>query len=120
MDNVLTFLQQAWIREDGDEEARSTMSECFTLLCKNNQDNYIEFIKHFGPALAGIKTWNHNKALKPVSQILTNLDEAFIHLCIINYSCTWKAQEKIKTGESGINVLVRNHSALICMMPLRN
>ena len=29
----------------------------------------------------------------------TVTDEAFIHLCIINYSATWKAQEKWKSGE---------------------
>jgi hypothetical protein len=71
MKRLLTFFQLAWIREDGDEEARSTMSECLNLLHKNNQDNYIEFIRHYGPALAGIRTWNQNKALKPVSELLT-------------------------------------------------
>jgi hypothetical protein len=111
MKRLLTFFQQAWIREDGDEEARSTMLECLNLIHKNNQDNYIEFIRHYGPALAGIRTWNQNKALKPVSELLTNSDEAFIHLCIINYGDTWKAQDKIKTGETGIVVPVSDHSS---------
>ena len=95
MRRLLTFFQQAWIREDGDEEARSTiMSECLNLIHKNNQDNYIEFIRHYSPALAGIRVWNQNKALKTVSGLLTSSDEAFIHLCIIKYGETWKAQEK--------------------------
>jgi hypothetical protein len=81
------------------------------LICKNNQDNYIKFISHYGPALAGIRTWNQNKALKPISELLTNSDEAFIHLCIINYGDTWKAQDKIKTGETGIVVPVSDHSS---------
>jgi hypothetical protein len=34
------------------------------------------------------------KTTKHVSELLTVTDEAFIHLCIINYSATWKAQEK--------------------------
>ena len=94
MRRVLTFFQQAWITEDGDEEARNTMSECLNFFHKNNQDNYITFITHYDPALAGIRVWNQNKAIKTVSELLTNSDEAFIHLCIINYGETWKAQEK--------------------------
>ena len=51
------------------------MSECLNLIHKNNQDNYIEFIRHYGPALAGIRVWNQNKALKPVSELqLRNID----------------------------------------------
>ena len=61
MRRLLTFFQQAWIREDSDEEARSTMSECLNLIHKNNQDNYIEFIRHYGPALAGIRMWNQKQ-----------------------------------------------------------
>jgi hypothetical protein len=45
--------------------------------------------------------WNNNKATKPVNDILTISDEAFIHLCIINYSATWKAQEKNKQDGEG-------------------
>ena len=62
---------------------------------------YIKFINHFGPALTGVATWNNNKTTgnKAPSELLTVTDEAFIHLCIINYSATWKAQEKQKSGE---------------------
>ena len=110
MRRLLTFFQQAWIREDGNEEARSTMSECLNLICKNNKDNYIEFIRHYSPgALAGIRVWNQNKALKTDSELLTNSDEAFIHLCIINSADTWKAQDKIKRRERKIVVPVHNH-----------
>ena len=111
MRRLLTFFQQAWIREDSNEEARSTMSEC--LIHKNNQDNYIKFIRHYGPALAGIRVWNQNKAVKMVSELLTYSDEAFIHLCIINYVETWKAQDKIKRGEQRIVVPVCNHHSSI-------
>ena len=79
MTRLLTFFQKAWIKEYSNEKARSTMSECLNLIHKNNQDNYIEFIQHYGPALAGIRVWNQNKALIPVSEILTNSNEAFIH-----------------------------------------
>jgi hypothetical protein len=38
--------------------------------------------------------------------MLTVTDEAFIHLCIINYSATWKAQERKKAGEANVQVPV--------------
>jgi hypothetical protein len=50
--------------------------------------------------------WNNNKTTKLVSELLTITDEAFIHLCIINYSATWKAQEKKKSGETDVQVPV--------------
>ena len=66
---------------------------------RKNVNEYIKFINHFGPALRGMAFWNNNKTTKLVSELLTVTDEAFIHLCIINYSATWKAQEKRKSGE---------------------
>jgi hypothetical protein len=69
-------------------------------------DEYIEFISHFGPAVTGMSFWNINKTSKLVSEILTITDEAFIHLCIINYSATWKAQEKRKSRDAEIQVPV--------------
>jgi hypothetical protein len=36
---------------------------------------------------------------KSANELLTISDEAFIHLCIINYSAIWKAQEKKKDGD---------------------
>ena len=86
------------------------MSECLNFIRKNNQNKYIEFISHYGPALAGIRVWNQNKTLKTVSELLTNSDEAFIHLRIINYGETWKAQEKNKREERTIFVPVRTHN----------
>ena len=64
------------------------------------EDEYIKFIAKFGPAMAGVSYWNNNKANMAVSGLLMVMDEGFIHLCIINYSQTWKAQEKRKWGES--------------------
>jgi hypothetical protein len=61
---------------------------------RKERNEYIKFISHFGPALTGTAFWNNNKTTKLVSELLTITDEAFIHLCIINYSATWKAQEK--------------------------
>ena len=88
------------------------MTDCVNLLHANNQENYIKFLCHFGPALTGVKIWNADKANIPVSELLTNSDEAFIHLCIVNYSATWKAQEKHKTGQTDIEVPVSSH--LLC------
>ena len=112
MRRLLTFFQQAWIRKDGEEDARSTMTECLNLIHQNNQDNYIKFIRHYGPALAGIRVWNQNKAVKTVSDLLTITDEAFIHLCIINYSGTWRAQAKFKRGDKKVVVPVRNNISM--------
>jgi hypothetical protein len=63
-----------------------------------NTEVYIKFISYFGPALTGAHFWNKNKNTKSVNDLLTISDEAFIHLCIINYSATWKAQEQMKDG----------------------
>ena len=65
-----------------------------------NADTYIKFYIYFGPALTGVTFWNNNKNTKMANELLTISDEAFIHLCIINYSATWKAQEKMKAGEN--------------------
>mgnify|MGYP003493633486 CR=1 FL=1 len=71
-----------------------------------NYEDYVKFISHFGPALTGMAFWTNNKTTKLVSELLTISDEAFIHLCIINYSATWKAQEKKKLGEMEVEVPV--------------
>ena len=76
------------------------------LFQRGESNKYIKFISHFAPALTGVTFWNSNKGTKPVSELLTVTDEAFILLCIINYSATWKAQEKQKSGETDVQVPV--------------
>ena len=63
------------------------------------EKDYLKFITHFGPAFTGIRIWNENKICRQVSELLTVTDEAFIYLCIYNYSETWKAQENRKEKE---------------------
>jgi hypothetical protein len=97
--HTIHYCHQAWIREDGNK-ALDTIQVAITF--KRKQANeYIKFINHFGPALTGVAAWNNNKTTgnKGPSEILTVTDEAFTHLCIINYSATWKAQQKQKSGE---------------------
>ena len=79
-------------------------------------EEYIEFISHFGPALTGVTAWNKNKNTgnKGPSEILTITDEAFIHLCIINYSATWKAQERRKSGKDVEVPVSEIHCGSIC------
>jgi len=72
----------------------------------SNTDVYIKFLNYYGPALTGTSFWNNNKNTKSVHELLTILDEAFIHLCIVNYSATWKAQEKIKARQWNVKVPV--------------
>lgn len=72
----------------------------------SNTDVYIKFLTYYGPALTGTSFWNNNKTTKSVHELLTISDEAFIHLCIVNYSATWKAQEKIKAGQWNVKVPV--------------
>ena len=74
-----------------------------------NSDEYINFISHFASALTGVTFWNNNKMTKPVSELLTVTDEAFILLCIINYSATWKAQEQQKSGATNVKVPVSSN-----------
>jgi hypothetical protein len=77
----------------------------------HDRNEYIKFINQFGPALTGEAFWNNNKTTKLVSELLVPItDEAFIHLCIVNYSATWKAKEKKKLGETDIQVRVGLHS----------
>jgi hypothetical protein len=109
------------MRED-EEEACRTMQSALTL--KRNQhtnyEDYVKFISQFGPALTGMAFWNNNKATKMVSELLTISDEAFIHLCIINYSATWKAQEKKKFGETEEEVPVSRSFFSFLMKTTRN
>lgn len=100
------------MKEDEDE-ALDNVQEALLNKRKNKNDSYIKFISHFGPALTGTAFWNNNKNTKLVSEILTITDEAFIHLCIINYSATWKAQERIKAGETDVQVPV-SPCVLVC------
>ena len=87
------------------DEATDTMQSALTFQ-RQDRDKYIQFLCRFGPALTGMTLWNNNKTTKPVSELLTITDKAFIHLCIINYSATWKAQEEQKTGETDVQVPV--------------
>jgi hypothetical protein len=75
---------------------------------RQDTNTYIKFINQFGPAITGVAFWNNNKTTKKLSDLLTISDEAFIHLCIINYSATWKAQENKKSGETDIEIPVSN------------
>ena len=97
--HIIHYCQQAWIKED-ENEALNNIQMAITFKRKKANE-YIKFINHFGPALTGVAAWNNNKTTgnKAPSELLTVTDEAFIHLCIINYSATWKAQEKQKSGE---------------------
>jgi hypothetical protein len=72
-----------------------------------NTDTYIKFYIYFGPALTGVTFWNNNKNTKMANELLTISDEAFIHLCIINYSATWKAQERQKRTSNIVEIPVR-------------
>lgn len=99
--------RQAWIREDEDE-ALSNMQDALFCKREKNTDGYIKFISHFGPAITGTAFWSNNKTTKLLSELLTITDEAFIHLCIINYSATWKAQEQNKSGKTDVQVPVSN------------
>ena len=63
------------------------------------------YITHFGTAFVGMSIWNKNKICKQASELLTVTDEAFIHLCLYNYSETWKAQEN-KKGKENSNIAV--------------
>lgn len=105
------YCSQAWIKEDA-IAALDIMQDALCFKCEN-KDGYIKFISHFGPALTGMAFWNNNKTTKLVSELLTITDEAFIHLCIINYSATWKAQEKKKSGETDVQIPV---SVIHCVL----
>jgi hypothetical protein len=112
--HIIYYCQQAGIKEDEDE-ALNTMQNA--LVFKRKEVNsYIKFINHFGPALTGVAAWNNNKTTgnKGPSELLTVTDEAFIHLCIVNYSATWNAQEKQKLGEDVEISVSAIHSGFFC------
>ena len=83
-------------------ESKKELQKKVKAICKcggEHEDEYIKFLAKFGPAMAGVAYWNKNKDSRKLSELLTFSDEAFIHLCMINYSKTWKAQEKRKSGD---------------------
>jgi hypothetical protein len=86
------------------DEATDTM-QCALTFKHQGRDKYIQFLCRFDLALTGMTLWNNNKTTKPLNELLTITDKAFIHLCIINYSATWKAQEE-KNGETDVQVPV--------------
>lgn len=91
-----------------------------SLVMKRKSDNtevYIKFISYFGPALTGVSFWNNNKTTKSINDLLTISDEAFIHLCIINYSATWKAQDKKKQGFYSVKIPV---SIVYCLFKMQH
>ena len=90
-------------------DALDIMQNALCFKCEY-MNEYIKFISRLGPALTGMAFWNNNKTTKLVSELLTITNEAFIHLCIIHYSATWKAQEKKKSGETDVQVPVSDHS----------
>ena len=107
--NVHHFSQyywEAWIKEDRNEALDIMQNALCFKRHHQHMNEYIKFIDHFGPALTGVTFWNSNKTTKRVSELLTVTDEAFIHLCIINYSATWKAQEKKKSGQTNVEIPV--------------
>ena len=103
---------KAWFRNQDDKDmARKSLQNALQYKRRKEKD-YLKFIIHFGPAFTGIRTWNENKICKQASELLTVMDEAFIHLCLYNYSETWKAQEKRKEQEnSNIQVPVSTNAA---------
>jgi hypothetical protein len=87
---------------DDGSESKNELRKNAQAICKRrggHDDEYIKFLAKFGPAMAGVAYWNKNKDSRKLSELLTFSDEAFIHLCMINYSKTWKAQEKRKSSE---------------------
>jgi hypothetical protein len=72
----------------------------------SNTDIYVQFLCNFGPAITGTLFWNKNNMSKSANELLTISNEAFIHLCIIKYSVTWKAQERRKEGTYTVKILV--------------
>ena len=88
--------------EDESQDEEHSQESKVQAICKHgegHEDEYIKFLAKFGPAMAGVTYWNKNKDNIGLSELLTVTNEAFIHLCMINYSKTWKAQEKRKNGE---------------------
>ena len=76
--HIIHYCRQAWIKEDEDE-ALNTMQHALVFK-RENVNEYIKFINHFGPALTGVAAWNNNKTTgkKGPSELLTVTDEAFI------------------------------------------
>ena len=66
----------------------------------------VPFVTYFQFLYGKKAFWNNSKNMKLISELLTMTDEAFILLCIINYSATWQAQEKHKSGETDVEIPV--------------
>ena len=109
---IAIYNKRGW----GEQEDGTASNKNENDIYYENQEAYIKFIGKFGPAMTGVSFWNNNKTNMVLSELLTVTDEAFIHLCMVNYAPTWKAQEKQKSGEMNIQVPVsENHCEMMML-----
>lgn len=80
----------AWMDEDND--APQTIN--IAIAKKHEaQDEYIQLIVWFAPAIKCVAYWNKSRELN-VTELLTVSDEAFIIVCLISYGCCWMTMHK--------------------------
>jgi hypothetical protein len=57
---------------------------------ESSRDNYTEMLDSL------VKLFKKNRTTKPLSEWVTNTDEAFILLCLHNYSAKWRHEHWVK------------------------
>ena len=75
-----------------DNEAPETINRAIAEKCKA-QDEYIQLIVWFAPAIKCVAYWNKSRELN-VTELLTVSDEAFLIVCLISYGCHWMIMHK--------------------------
>ena len=77
---IVSLILKSWFRNQDDKNmARKSLQNALQDKRIKEKD-YLKFITHFRPAFTGIRIWNENKICKQASELLTVMDEAFIHL----------------------------------------
>ena len=73
------------------------MQHIFGMRNKASRDNYIDLL--LGLLVKGVvtyKSYKKNRTTKPLSEWVTNTDEAFILLCLHKYLAKWRHEHWVK------------------------
>lgn len=61
-----------------------------------SRNNYIDLLDSLVKGVVTYKLYKKNRTTKPLSEWVTNTDEAFILLCLHNYSPKWRHEHWVK------------------------
>jgi hypothetical protein len=72
------------------------MQHIIGMRSESSWDKYIEMLDSLVKGVVIYKLYKKNRTTKPLSEWVTNTDEAFILLCLHNYSTKWRHEHWVK------------------------